>query len=82
MEVEISAGIFRVTFEERPEPWGRISVGTEPSCSVPALVNTRTVVWLESSHRGTSKRHQRGGGSYEDCGWKPLEGFEQKGDFM
>lgn len=26
MEVEISAGIFRVTFEERPEPWGRISV--------------------------------------------------------
>lgn len=79
MEGEILAGIFRVTFEERPEPWGRISEGTEPSCSVPALVNTRTVVWLESSHRGTSKRHQRGGGSYEDCGFADFLRLETAG---
>ena len=39
MEVEISAGIFRVTFEERPEPWGRISVRGNRAKLFSACVN-------------------------------------------
>ena len=50
MGVEISAGIFRVTFEERLEPRALSrSEGTVPKLAS-ACVNT-TAVWLESSHR-------------------------------
>ena len=50
MGVEISAGIFRVTFEERLEPraLSRSEVTVPKLAS--ACVNT-TAVWLESSHR-------------------------------
>lgn len=78
MGVEISARILRVTFEERLEPRARSqSEGTVPSSRVPALIE-QPCGWNRATGE-TSKRHQRGGGSYEDCGFADILRLETAG---
>lgn len=78
MGVEISAGIFRVTFEERLEPRALSrSEGTVPSWRVPALIK-QPCGWNRATGE-TSKRHQRGGAPYEDCGFAGFLRLETAG---